>query len=109
MIDVEIFYRKLRDEKIEFFTGVPDSLLKSFCAFVKDNMDNDNNIVAANEGNSIALATGYHLSTGKIGLVYMQNSGIGNAFNPLTSLTDNLVYSIPMLLMIGWRGGTRKE
>ena len=109
MIDVEIFYRKLRDEKIEFFTGVPDSLLKSFCAFVKDNMDNDNNIVAANEGNSIALATGYQLSTGKIGLVYMQNSGIGNAFNPLTSLTDNLVYSIPMLLMIGWRGEPGKN
>ena len=72
-------------------------------------MDNDNNIVAANEGNSIALATGYHLSTGKIGLVYMQNSGIGNAFNPLTSLTDNLVYSIPMLLMIGWRGEPGKN
>ncbi|MDU1978914.1 MAG: phosphonopyruvate decarboxylase [Clostridium sp.] len=109
MIDVEIFYRKLCDEKIEFFTGVPDSLLKSFCAFVKDNVDNDKNIVAANEGNSIALATGYHLATGKIGLVYMQNSGIGNAFNPLTSLTDNLVYSIPMLLMIGWRGEPGKN
>jgi phosphonopyruvate decarboxylase len=83
--------------------------LKSFCAFVKDNVNCDRNIVSANEGNAIGLAAGYHLGTGKIGLVYMQNSGIGNAVNPLASLADKLVYSIPMLLVIGWRGEPNKK
>ena len=80
---------------------MPDSLLKDFCAYLNDNTSKEKNIIAANEGNAIALASGYHLATGKIGLVYMQNSGEGNAINPLTSLTDSDVYSIPMLLVIG--------
>ena len=109
MIDVKEFYNELLDNKIDFFTGVPDSLLKSFCAYIKDNVSEDKNIVAANEGNAIGLATGYYLSTRKIGLVYMQNSGIGNALNPLASLADKLVYSIPMLLVIGWRGEPNKK
>jgi phosphonopyruvate decarboxylase len=109
MIDVKAFYDELLNNDISFFTGVPDSLLKSFCAYIKDNAGNDKNIVSANEGNAIGLAAGYHLGTRKIGLVYMQNSGIGNAVNPLASLADKLVYSIPMLLVIGWRGEPNKK
>lgn len=109
MIEVKAFYDELLKNNIDFFTGVPDSLLKSFCAYIKDNVSEDKNIVSANEGNAIGLAAGYHLGTRKIGLVYMQNSGIGNAVNPLASLTDKLVYSMPMLLLIGWRGEPNKK
>jgi phosphonopyruvate decarboxylase len=109
VINVKEFYDELLNNNIDFFTGVPDSLLKSFCAFIKDNASERKNIIAANEGNAIGLAAGYHLATKKIGLVYMQNSGIGNALNPLVSLADKLVYSIPMLLIIGWRGEPNKK
>jgi len=104
MISPANFYTLLTENKVEFFSGVPDSLLKDICAYITDNAPKKNHIIAANEGNAIALAAGYHMATNKIPLVYMQNSGIGNAVNPLLSLTDNQVYSIPMLLMIGWRG-----
>lgn len=104
MINIDKFYEELVKNDIDFFTGVPDSLLKSFCAYIKDNVSKEKNIIAANEGNAIALASGYHLATKKIGLVYMQNSGLGNAVNPICSLADELVYKIPMLFMIGWRG-----
>ena len=103
MISCKKFYDCLLDNEINFFTGVPDSLLKDFCAYVTDNTESKRNIIAANEGNAIAIASGYHLATGKYGLVYMQNSGLGNTINPLTSLADKEVYSIPMLLLIGWR------
>ncbi|EHJ01550.1 phosphonopyruvate decarboxylase [Clostridium sp. DL-VIII] len=109
MIDVKEFYNELLNNDIDFFAGVPDSLLKSFCAFIKDNVGERKNIIAANEGNAVGLAAGYYLATKKIGLVYMQNSGIGNALNPLVSLADKLVYSIPMLLVIGWRGEPGKK
>ena len=101
MIKPKEFYELLKENNLEFFTGVPDSLLKDFCAYVNDNATN---IITANEGNAIALAFGYHLATGKIGVVYMQNSGLGNATNPLMSLAHPDVYSIPILLIIGWRG-----
>jgi phosphonopyruvate decarboxylase len=90
--------------QLDFFTGVPDSLLKSICAYITDNSSVENNIIAANEGAAVGLATGYYLSTGKIPVIYMQNSGLGNAVNPLMSLTDKEVYNIPILLLIGWRG-----
>jgi phosphonopyruvate decarboxylase len=109
MVEVKEFYNELLNNDISFFTGVPDSLLKSFCAYIKDNVSSEKNIVSANEGNAIGLASGYYLGTRKIGLVYMQNSGIGNAVNPLASLADKLVYSIPMLLVIGWRGEPNKK
>jgi len=109
MIEVKVFYNELLNNDISFFTGVPDSLLKSFCAYIKDNVSSEKNIVSANEGNAIGLASGYYLGTRKIGLVYMQNSGLGNAMNPLASLADKLVYSIPMLLIIGWRGEPNKK
>ena len=104
MINPEHFYNLLKDKDIDFFTGVPDSLLKSICAYISDNVSKENNVIAANEGGAVALGAGYHLATGKIPLIYMQNSGIGNAINPLLSLVDKKVYCIPMLLMIGWRG-----
>ncbi len=104
MIAPEDFYNELIQRDITFFSGVPDSLLKSICAFLTDHVSPENNVISANEGGAIALAAGYHLATGKIPLVYMQNSGIGNAINPILSLVDRKVYSIPLLLMIGWRG-----
>jgi phosphonopyruvate decarboxylase len=104
LINPEDFYYILKNNQIDFFTGVPDSLLKDFCFFVDDKLSKDKHIIAANEGNAIAIAAGYHLSTNRVPLVYMQNSGLGNSVNPLLSLCDTEVYSIPMLLMIGWRG-----
>ena len=104
MIDTKLFYDSLTKNQVTFFTGVPDSYLKSFCSYLIENLDSDKHITCANEGNAIALAAGYHLATGKCALVYMQNSGLGNAINPLTSLVDPEVYNIPILLLIGWRG-----
>lgn len=104
MIKPSIFFETLKSHNINFFTGVPDSLLKDFCAYVTKNVEASKHIIAANEGTAIGLAAGYHLATGLIPLVYMQNSGIGNATNPLLSLAAPEVYNIPMLLVIGWRG-----
>lgn len=104
MLSPKFFIDKLGSLGIDFFAGVPDSLLKNICAYISDNMDSRHNIIAANEGGAVGLAAGYHLATGKIGCVYMQNSGEGNIINPLASLTDPEVYDIPMLLLIGWRG-----
>lgn len=104
MISPQFFIEKLQNEGVEFYAGVPDSLLKSVCAYITDHFDGQHNIIAANEGGAVALAAGYHLATGKVGCVYMQNSGEGNAVNPLASLTDREVYHIPLLLLVGWRG-----
>lgn len=101
-IDTEQFYGWLTSRGVEFFTGVPDSLLKPFCAFIAENAGSKH-LIAANEGGAVALACGYHLATGSVPLVYMQNSGQGNTINPLLSLADEEVYGIPLLLMIGWR------
>lgn len=104
MITPQFFIEKLQEEGVSFYAGVPDSLLKNICAYITDHFDNKHNIIAANEGGAVALAAGYYLATGKVGCVYMQNSGEGNAVNPLASLTDREVYHIPLLLLIGWRG-----
>ena len=98
------FYDQLAGHGVEFFVGVPDSLLKEFCLSIDDRISEDKHIITVNEGNAIALATGYYLAQKSLPLVYMQNSGFGNAVNPLLSLCDPDVYSIPMLVMIGWRG-----
>lgn len=103
-IDVKAFYDQLVDNELDFFCGVPDSLLKSFCSYVSEVEDKSKNIITANEGNAVGIACGYHIASGKCGVVYMQNSGEGNAINPLLSIADPAVYSIPMLLIIGWRG-----
>ena len=104
MIDVRNFYNALIDNGVEFFAGVPDSLLKDICSYITDETPSNKNFITANEGAAIALAAGYNIATGKVPLVYMQNSGLGNAVNPILSLADKEVYGIPMLLMIGWRG-----
>jgi phosphonopyruvate decarboxylase len=104
MISPKYFIDTLASIDIDFFTGIPDSLLKNICSYLTDNSKSENNIIAANEGAAMGLAAGYHLATGKIPVVYMQNSGLGNIVNPLMSLTDEDVYNIPVLLLIGWRG-----
>lgn len=104
MVSVEKFYDTLRNCGIKLFTGVPDSLLKNLCAYITDNSDSFHNIIAANEGAAVGIAAGHYMATGEVPVVYMQNSGIGNAVNPLMSLADEKVYSLPILLIIGWRG-----
>lgn len=104
MISPSFFTDKLASHGIRFFTGVPDSLLKPLCAWLKANVPPENNVIAANEGGAMALATGHFLVTRDPACVYMQNSGIGNSVNPLLSLLDADVYNIPVLLVIGWRG-----
>ena len=104
MIRPSFFYDTLKDSGIDFYAGVPDSLLKNLCAYITDHADERHNIIAANEGGAMGLAAGHYLATGQIPVVYMQNSGQGNIINPLASLTDPDVYNIPVLLLIGWRG-----
>lgn len=104
MVELQKLFSALHDMGLNFFTGVPDSLLNDFCLHLVNNVPDIQHIMAANEGNAIGIATGYHMATGQIPVVYMQNSGIGNATNPLLSLTHKDVYSIPLILVIGWRG-----
>ena len=104
MISPERIFNALWDNGVYYFTGVPDSLLKHFCSYVDANVESHSHTIAANEGAALGIAIGYHFATSNIPLVYMQNSGLGNIVNPLTSLADPAIYSIPMLLMIGWRG-----
>lgn len=101
MIDPLLFIEVLKRNDITFFSGVPDSILRGFCDALASTNES---VVAVNEGSAVALSVGYHLATGCIPLVYMQNSGLGNAINPLSSLAHKNVYSIPMILLIGWRG-----
>lgn len=91
----------LRKYDCSFFVGVPDSLLKDLSVEL---CENSNHIISANEGNAIGIAIGYYLATRKVPVVYMQNSGLGNSINPLVSLADSMVYGIPMLIIVGWRG-----
>lgn len=104
MLDPKDFYQALARADVTFYAGVPDSLLKDFCAYVTDTTPPERHVITANEGGAVALAMGHWLATGQLGLVYMQNSGLGNTVNPLTSLADPAVYGVPMLLMVGWRG-----
>lgn len=104
MIRPSYFYNLLVKNGTDFFAGVPDSLLKNFCAYITDTAPAEKHIISANEGSATALACGYHFATGKIPLIYMQNSGEGNMVNPMLSIADKDVYSVPMLIVIGWRG-----
>ncbi len=104
MIETKAFYDALLARQMDFFAGVPDSLLQNLCACIQGNSPKERNIIAANEGNAVGIAAGYHVATGRYGVVYMQNSGQGNTVNPLLSLADEDVYRVPMLLIIGWRG-----
>ena len=109
MIDTLKFFNSLKKNKIDFFTGVPDSLLKEFCFCVTENTNKSEHIINANEGSSIGLSVGYNLATNKIPLVYFQNSGLGNIINPFTSIVHESVFKIPILLFIGWRGEPGKK
>jgi phosphonopyruvate decarboxylase len=111
VIDCQRFHGLLLGRGLDFFTGVPDSLLKDLCACIRERTPADRHVVAANEGAAVAMAIGHYLGRGKPAVVYLQNSGLGNAVNPLVSLADEAVYGIPMLLVVGWRGepGRRDE
>lgn len=98
------FYEALSGEGVNFLAGVPDSLLKEFCAYVDAALPPESHVIAANEGSAVGLAAGHHLATGTVPLVYLQNSGLGNTVNPLLSLADDEVYGLPMVVLIGWRG-----
>ena len=104
MVNQQYLFESLKNMGIDFFTGVPDSLLNNFCLYLTQNCEDCQHVMAANEGNAVAIAAGHYMATGKIPIVYMQNSGIGNATNPLLSLTHDCVYGIPLILVIGWRG-----
>jgi phosphonopyruvate decarboxylase len=103
MINVNHFLDALRASGIHFVTGVPDSLLKDVCACITTRLSTQSHVIATNEGAAVGLAIGHYLATGQPALVYMQNAGLGNVVNPITSLADPQVYGIPMILMIGWR------
>lgn len=101
-MDVNLLVKELNSD---FYTGVPDSQLRALCDYLIDHFGvSGQHIIAANEGNSVALAAGYYLATGRIPVVYMQNSGIGNIVNPVVSLLNEKVYGIPCIFIIGWRG-----
>lgn len=102
-MDINIFTKVLG---ADFYTGVPDSQLKPLCNYLMNTygIDKKHHIIAANEGNSTAIAAGYHLATGKVPVVYMQNSGEGNIINPVASLLNDKVYAIPVIFVVGWRG-----
>ena len=108
MLDQKRVFEILCDNGITFFTGVPDSYLNGFCNYALAHYPG-RNIIAANEGNAVGIASGHYFATKEIPLVYMQNSGQGNTINPLASLADPNVYAVPMLLLIGWRGQGNTE
>jgi phosphonopyruvate decarboxylase len=101
MIKVNTLIDLLKKNKSDFFSGVPDSVLKEFSYSLKDNKKH---IIASNEGSAVSIGIGYYLSTKKLPVIYMQNSGLSNALNPLISIAHKKVYSIPLILIIGWRG-----
>lgn len=103
MLDQKLVFEELKKQGVTFFSGVPDSYLNGFCNYALKNFP-ERNIIAANEGNAVGIAAGHYFATREIPLVYTQNSGMGNMINPLASLVDEKVYSVPMLLLIGWRG-----
>ena len=109
MLSPSTCLRDLKNLGVKFFTGVPDSLLKDFCECVTDRVAKSDHVIAVNEGGAVGIAIGKYIATEAIPLVYMQNSGLGNAVNPLMSLASKEIYSIPMLLMIGWRGEPRTK
>ena len=110
MISPEALLHFFKERRIDFFSGVPDSLLQGFGSLLAKQPAR-HHIICANEGGAVGLGIGYSLATGQTPVVYMQNSGLGNSVNPLLSLVDRRVYSLPMILLIGWRGepGTKDE
>ena len=108
MLNQKRVFEELAKHGVTFFTGVPDSYLNGFCNYALDNCGS-RNIITANEGNAIGIASGHYFASKEISLVYMQNSGLGNTVNPLVSLVDKDVFAVPMLLLVGWRGQGNTE
>lgn len=104
MIRCDEFLELLKKEEIDFFTGVPCSIFKDLLNFLNDNKSKYRHVIAASEGEAVGIASGHYLSSGRIPVVYMQNSGLGNSVNPLTSLTNKEVFGIPVLIFVSWRG-----
>lgn len=111
MFTAAAFCRELERLGADFYVGVPDTVIQDFCNYVFQNPPKGGQVIAENEGGAVGMAAGHYCATGNIPVVYMQNSGIGNAVNPLLSMADAEVFAIPMLLLVGWRGepGTRDE
>ena len=107
MFNVNSLIKVIKKNNCSFFTGVPDSVLKKL-SFSLENLPKKQHIIAANEGAAVSIGIGHYLSTKKIPCVYMQNSGLANAINPLISIANKKVYSIPLILVIGWRGSANK-
>ena len=99
MIQVKNLFKILKKNKIDFFTGVPDSILKNFSTFI-ENLKNNQHVIATNEGSAVSMGIGHYLSTKRTPCIYLQNSGLSNAINPLISIASKGVYSIPLFLMI---------
>ena len=104
MINAKYFIKQLQNLDIDFFTGVPDSLMSEFSKSLHFDFNDENHIISTNEGSALATGMGYHLSTGNYPLIYLQNSGLGNLVNPYTSLLHKEIYKIPFILLVGWRG-----
>ncbi len=109
VIRPSFFFEQLQASGITFFAGVPDSLLEEFCSYAGEQVPKHHHVIAANEGGAVAIACGHYLASGEMALVYLQNSGLGNALNPLLSLADRDVYGLPLLLLVGWRGAPGLE
>ena len=108
MIKISEFINEFKKNDLNFYTGVPDSLLKDFCLYL-ENKFNKNNYISSNEGSAVSIGIGYYLATKKIPVIYLQNSGLGNIINPIISMADKNVYKIPLFLLIGWRGELIKK
>ena len=104
MINASKLIHELKKIDVDFFSGVPDSLMSDFSKSLHFDYKNENHIIATSEGSALGLAMGHNLATGKVPLIYMQNSGLGNFINPYTSLLHSSVYKIPFVLLVGWRG-----
>ena len=108
MIAADNLLKVFKKNNINFFTGVPDSILKNFSIEI-EHYPNQKHIIATSEGAAVSLGIGYYLSTKKLPCIYLQNSGLGNAINPLISVASKAVYSIPLLLLVGWRGSPQNK
>lgn len=108
MIDCKKLINILKNNKIKYYTGVPDSVLKNLTTEIDSN-NQLKNLIMTNEGSAVANAIGYYLATEQIPVVYMQNSGLSNSLNPLISIAHKKVYNIPMILIVGWRGSPNSK
>ena len=106
MINPDSFIKAIKNNNLNFVTGIPDSLLKNLTNRFNEKLKN--HIISTNEGSAVSFAIGYYLSTKKPAIVYLQNSGLGNIINPITSLAHPKVYGIPMILIVGWRGEIKR-